>query len=225
MNSTSLYAPSISINALRAREEPVFCSCSIWKDAISKAGFSLLLCSPSSHFLFLYCFRCKAWWCAILVSPWFCSTLSWFRKRRISDSVAVPPLFMVAIDVLLRAVCARSASTSRCMTASKLFWKVWIFGKTSSRSDCHRSDEEIKVFQRSESRVTSRRIARLSSVMLRFSDEVPKKGEDNSVLNCSKMSQTSNCGWKHGKSWRINVIYCLQIELDEFSTKIWKSRV
>ena len=223
MNSTRLYAPSISINALRAREEPVFCSCSIWKDAISKAGFSPN--APSSHFLFLYCFRCKAWWCAILVSPWFCSTLSWFRKRRISDSVAVPPLFMVAIDVLLRAVCARSASTSRCMTASKLFWKVWIFGKTSSRSDCHRSDEEIKVFQRSESRVTSRRIARLSSVMLRFSDEVPKKGEDNSVLNCLEMSQTSNCGWRHGKSWRINVIYRLQIELDEFSTKIWKSRV
>ena len=109
------------------------------------------------------------------VQYWSLSTLSWFRKRRISDSVAVPPLFMVAIDVLLRAVCARSASTSRCMTASKLFWKVWIFGKTSSRSDCHRSDEEIKVFQRSESRVTSRRIARLSSVMLRFSDEVPKK--------------------------------------------------
>ena len=40
LNSTRLYAPSISINALRAREEPVFCSCSIWKDAISKAGFS-----------------------------------------------------------------------------------------------------------------------------------------------------------------------------------------
>ena len=44
LNSTRLYAPSISINALRAREEPVFCS--IWKDAIYPRQVSLLTLPP-----------------------------------------------------------------------------------------------------------------------------------------------------------------------------------
>ena len=156
-----------SINALRARFLFHFGKMQYPSSSLSLSLFSLG-------------FRCKAWWCAILVS-----TLSWFRKRRISDSVAVPPLFMVAIDVLLRAVCARSASTSRCMTASKLFWKVWIFGSTSSSWACHRSEAEIKVLHRSESRVTSRRIARLSSLRLRFSVEVPPK---NAQRNLSKIN-------------------------------------
>ena len=43
LNSARLYAPSISINALKEPEEPVFYS-SIWKDAISKQV--LLLLSP-----------------------------------------------------------------------------------------------------------------------------------------------------------------------------------
>ena len=69
-------------------------------------------------------------------------TFSWFRKSRISDSVAVPPLFIRAIDVLLRAVSALSASTSRCMTASRLFWKVWILGKTSSNWKLQKKNTE-----------------------------------------------------------------------------------
>ena len=101
-------------------------------------------------------------------------TFSWFRKSRISDSVAVPPLFILAIDVLLRAVCARSASTSRCMTASRLFWKVWILGKTSSSLVCHRSACKMRLLHRSDSLVTSRRMARFSSLKLRceFESEV-----------------------------------------------------
>ena len=71
-------------------------------------------------------------------------TFSWFRKSRISDSVAVPPLFIRAIDVLLRAVSALSASTSRCMTASRLFWKVWILGKTSSNWKCKKTENYIQ---------------------------------------------------------------------------------
>ena len=69
LNSARLYAPSISINALRARGAGFLFlhleRCNIQAGSLASLSYPLYL---SLTFSFSTAFVCKAWWCAILVS-------------------------------------------------------------------------------------------------------------------------------------------------------------